>query len=211
MTGALDQVHRRRLNEFDILAADGQPVRWAANLLRGRGARLRERVYGPELVKRVCKAAAEEQVGVFLYGSTAEIVDLMRANLVKWYPRLRITGTRPSRFRDATPEEDRCDVRTINDSGAGIVLVGLGCPRQERWVSDHRGKINAVMLCVGAAFDFHAGTLPQAPAWMQRSGLEWFFRLLAEPRRLWKRYIFLNPLFLTLVGLQLFRQFRVRG
>ncbi|HWI41905.1 MAG TPA: WecB/TagA/CpsF family glycosyltransferase, partial [Verrucomicrobiae bacterium] len=114
------------------------------------------------------------------------------------YPRVRLAGVHVDRFRDATPEEDLEDIRKINESGAHIVLVGRGCPRQEIWVADHLGKINAVMMAVGAAFDFHAGTLRQAPPWMQKNGLEWLFRLMIEPRRLWKRYLVTNSHFLWL-------------
>jgi exopolysaccharide biosynthesis WecB/TagA/CpsF family protein len=204
MTGVLNRKHGQRLNSFHMLAPDGQPVRWALNWLGG-GERLRDRVYGPELTKRVCAAAAQHGIGVFLYGSRDEVVNGLADQLSRWSPDLHIAGLQPSRFREATSAEDQADVDTINRSGAGVVLVGLGCPLQERWAFEHLGRIQAVMLCVGAAFDFHAGYVPQAPPWMQRSGLEWLFRLWQEPRRLWRRYLLLNPLYLILLFLQVGR------
>lgn len=211
MTGVLDPRHGDCLNSFDLLAPDGQPVRWALNLLDRRAPRLADRVYGPELVRHVCAAAAHERVGVYLYGSTDATVHAMARQLQAWYPTLEIAGIRPSRFRDATPHEDEDDINAINASEAGIVLVGLGCPLQERWAYEHRERVEAVMLCVGAAFDFHAGRLRQAPGWMQRNGLEWLFRLWTEPWRLWRRYLLLNPAYVVLLALQLMGREPRRG
>ena len=202
--GATDPEIGRALAAFDVVTPDGQPVRWALNLLHRTG--LRDRVYGPNLMLRVCTAAEREGVGIYLYGSRPETLAKLRASLTERFPRLRIAGWRPSRFRADTPEEDADDVRTIVESGAGIVFVGLGCPRQERWAYLHRDRIPLPMLCVGAAFDFHAGTVRQAPGWMQARGLEWLFRLAVEPRRLWKRYLGYNPLFVALVARQLLTQ-----
>ena len=169
----------------------------------GAGERLEQRVYGPELTKAVCAEAAKEGVGVYLYGSRADVVHRLKERLTTMHPDLQVVGAQPSRFRPATLTEDVCDVDAINRSGAGVVLVGLGCPLQEQWAFEHLGRIKAVMICVGAAFDFHAGTLPQAPSWMQEKGLEWLFRLWQEPRRLWRRYLLLNPLYMTLLFLQI--------
>jgi N-acetylglucosaminyldiphosphoundecaprenol N-acetyl-beta-D-mannosaminyltransferase len=202
MTGVRDAEHGRRLNQFDMLAPDGQPVRWAANWLTP-GERLRERVRGPELTRRICAAAAREGITVYLYGSRPEVVETMATRLRASHPGLEIAGIRASRFRPATPAEDADDVEAINQSGAGVVFVGLGCPLQERWAYEHAGRVRAVLVCVGAAFDFLAGRLAQAPRWMQTIGLEWLFRLAQEPRRLWRRYAYYNPLFLGLVLLQL--------
>ena len=116
----------------------------------------------------------------------------------KNYQGINISGIHVDRFRDALIDEDMNDIKKINDSGAHIVLVGRGCPRQEEWVSNHIGKINCVMMAVGAAFDFHAGTVKQAPSWMQNNGLEWLFRLIQEPKRLWKRYFYTNSVFIYL-------------
>lgn len=201
MTGVSDAEHRARLNSFDVLAPDGQPVRWAMNLMRPKD-RLRDRVYGPDLTKILCEAASSQGVGVYFYGSTPHVIESLAQQLSEWYETLKIVGMRPSRFRDPTPEEDADDVADINSSGAGIVFVGLGCPRQEKWAWEHRDRIQSVLVCVGAAFDFHAGTVPQAPKWMQRIGMEWFFRLVREPRRLWRRYMILNPLYVILLLFQ---------
>jgi len=200
VTGALDPFHRFRLNHLDLAVPDGQPVRWVLNWLYG--AALPDRVYGPLLMLRVCERAADQGLPIYLYGSRRSTLEKLRGNLQERFPSVKIAGTRPSRFRRITPAEDRSVVNHIRDSGARIVFVGLGCPRQEVWLYEHRDALPMPLVAVGAAFDFHAGTVPQAPAWMQRAGLEWLFRLMREPRRLWKRYLTLNPLYLLLVLLQ---------
>jgi N-acetylglucosaminyldiphosphoundecaprenol N-acetyl-beta-D-mannosaminyltransferase len=186
-----------KVNKIDLIVPDGQPIRWALNFFYN--THLKDRVYGPALTLAVLKLAHEKKLSVYLYGSTEKTINLLSMNIKKWFPQLKICGVHVDRFRDATEEEDNEDIRKINTSGAHIVLVGRGCPRQEIWVSDHLGKINAAMMAVGAAFDFHAGIVKQAPPWMQRSGLEWFYRLLKEPKRLWKRYMITNSFFLYLV------------
>lgn len=200
MTGALDAVHRHRLNRLDLVVPDGQPVRWAMKWLYG--VRLPERVYGPELTLRICGRAAAEGVGIYLYGSTAAVLDRFSENLKLRFPALIISGGQPSRFRQLRAEEQIEIAETIKESGAGIVLVGLGCPRQETFVFENRDLLSMPLLAVGAAFDFHAGTVPQAPRWFQSHGLEWLFRFAQEPGRLWKRYVYLNPLYLMLVAMQ---------
>lgn len=194
MTGFLDSVHQRRLNGLDLVVPDGQPVRWGLSLLHKIS--LPDRVYGPELTLRLMSAAAEEQLPVFLYGSTEKTIKLLAERLCEKYPGLIIAGMEPSKFRRLTAIEQQEVVAQIKASGAKMVLVGLGCPRQETWVYEYRNKLAMPLIAVGAAFDFHAGLLPQAPAWMQRRGLEWLFRLIQEPKRLWRRYLFLNPLYL---------------
>jgi len=191
------------LSRLDLITPDGQPVRWAMNLLGAR--ELKERVYGPTLMLKVCERAAAKELPIFLYGSTQTVLDRLCRNLTSRFPRLIIAGLQADRFRDATPAEDSEDVWVIAESGARIVLVGRGCPRQERWVAAHLGKVQAPMLAVGAAFDFHAGTVPQAPRILQDYGLEWLFRLAHEPRRLWHRYLILNPLFVWSFSQQLIR------
>lgn len=190
MEAAHDPDFRRVVNEIDLVTPDGQPVRWAMNLLNGSG--IRNRVYGPELTWQVCGAAAEAGIGIYLYGSTHETCDKFVSAITTTWPGAKIEGVQPDRFRDATPEEDLEDIAQINASRAGIVLVGRGCPRQERWVHAHRGKVNAAMLAVGAAFDYHAGVLRRPPSLLQRLGLEWLWRLALEPRRLFKRYAVTN-------------------
>ncbi|WP_134684438.1 WecB/TagA/CpsF family glycosyltransferase [Brevibacillus migulae] len=194
MTGFMDKVHQRRLNGLDLIVPDGQPVRWGLRLLHNIS--LPDRVYGPELTLRVAKAAAEEQLPIYLYGSKQETIDLFEDNLKKKFPSIIIAGKEPSKFRRLDEQEKQEVIQRIKDSGAKLVFVGLGCPRQEVWIYEYRDYLPMPLLAVGAAFDFHAGTLPQAPAWMQARGLEWLFRLMQEPKRLWKRYVVLNPLYL---------------
>jgi N-acetylglucosaminyldiphosphoundecaprenol N-acetyl-beta-D-mannosaminyltransferase len=191
---------KEKINRFDIVAPDGQPVRWAMNLLYGTG--LADRVYGPEFMEILCAKAAERGIGIFLFGSYPHVVDNLRANLVRRFPKLHVLGAEPHPFRPLSPQEDDLLVKQINESGAGLVFLGLGCPLQEEFAYDHRKKIKAVQLCVGAAFDFHSGNKKKAPEWMQRRGLEWFYRLTQEPRRLWRRYLYTNSLFVYLIAKQ---------
>ncbi|GGR06735.1 WecB/TagA/CpsF family glycosyltransferase [Deinococcus ruber] len=200
MTGATDAEHARRLNGLDMVVPDGQPVRWALALLHGQ--RLPDRVYGPELTLRVLRGLAAAGLSVYLYGSTPEVLNRFIANIRHDLPTLKIAGSEASKFRRTTPEEQLEIAEHIRDSGANLVLVGLGCPRQEVWAFEYRDLIGVPLLAVGAAFDFHAGTLAQAPKSMQASGLEWLFRLTQEPKRLWRRYVLLNPMFLGWLALQ---------
>jgi N-acetylglucosaminyldiphosphoundecaprenol N-acetyl-beta-D-mannosaminyltransferase len=200
MTGVLDSQQRYRLNHLDLVVPDGQPVRWALNALHG--ARLPDRVYGPNLMLRVCAEAADQHLPVFFYGSTTAVLDRLTRNVEARFPRLEIAGARSSAFRRLSPAEKNAIQAEIRASGAAIVLVGLGCPRQETWAYEYRDALSMPILAVGAAFDFHAGSLSQAPSVLQRLGLEWAFRLAHEPRRLWRRYLFLNPSFLGLLALQ---------
>ena len=200
MTGVRDPQHKYRLNQFDLVCPDGQPVRWALNQLHGSG--LTDRVYGPELTLRLCQAAAERDVPVFLFGATEEMLTKFSDRLCQRFPKLVIAGKRASRFRTlSTAERDEL-ASQINASGAGLCFVGLGCPRQEVFAYEMRDRVQMPLVAVGAAFAFHAGLLSQAPPWMQRSGLEWFYRLTREPKRLWKRYSTTNPAFATLATLQ---------
>jgi N-acetylglucosaminyldiphosphoundecaprenol N-acetyl-beta-D-mannosaminyltransferase len=191
------------VNRLHLVAPDGQPVRWALNLLGA--SELKDRVYGPTLTLKVCERAAAEKLPIFLYGSRQSVLEDLSRNLKMKFPDLLIAGMQADRFRDATLLEDAEDIRRINQSGARIVFVGRGCPRQEKWVAAHLGRIHAVMIGVGAAFDFHAGTLPQAPKILQDYGLEWLYRLMHEPVRLWRRYIILNPLFVINFSRQFIR------
>lgn len=195
MTAVSDAQFRSAIERLDLVTPDGQPVRWALNLEIDDA--LPERVYGPELTERVCAAAAHEGLTVYLFGSTDATCQALATALEQRYPEIKIVGVQPDRFRDATPEEDAADVDKIVASGANVVLVGRGCPRQERWVADHLGRVPAAMLAVGAAFDYLAGTLTPPPAWMQRLGLEWVHRLWQEPGRLWRRYLVTNSQFLV--------------
>ncbi len=203
MTGALDRMHRARLNRLNLVTPDGQPVRWALNLLYRVG--LRDRVYGPELTARVCAAVEREGLPIYLYGSRQEVLSKLEENLKTRFPRLHIAGSRPSAFRQISPEEQKAMAADIRASGARVTLVGLGCPRQEVWVFENAALLSMPALAVGAAFDFHAGHVRQAPAMLQRAGFEWLFRLAVEPRRLWRRYVFLNPLYLGMLAAQAVR------
>ncbi len=184
----------RAIAAFDLVTPDGQPVRLALNLLHKAG--LGERVYGPTLMLRICEAAAADGVPVYFYGSTAEVVSALAAALASRIPGLLVAGAEPSLFRSPTAAESAALGERIRASGAGVVFVGLGCPRQELFAFEHRDTIGLPLICVGAAFDFHAGNKRQAPAWMQDHALEWLFRLWQEPRRLLRRYAVTNTVFL---------------
>ncbi len=194
MTGFMDRTHARRLNGLDLVLPDGQPVRWALSWLYNK--QLPDRVYGPNLTLKVAESLTKEGLSIYLYGSEAETLEKFAHNLAQLYPGLKIAGMEASKFRRLTEEERLELVERIKASGASAVFLGLGCPRQETWAYEYRNLLSIPILAVGAAFDFHAGTLPQAPKWMQDAGLEWFFRLIQEPKRLWQRYAILNPLYL---------------
>jgi N-acetylglucosaminyldiphosphoundecaprenol N-acetyl-beta-D-mannosaminyltransferase len=203
MTAVLDPEQRYRLNSYELLVPDGQPIRWALNWLHGAG--LKDRVYGPKLTLEVLSRAAEEQVPIYLYGSTSEVLEKFCQAISQRFPDLRIAGAEPSRFRRLTSSERESLIDRVRSSGAGILLAGLGCPRQEVFAYEMRHAVEMPVLAIGAAFPFIAGTLAQAPRWIQAAGLEWLFRLLHEPRRLWKRYVYLNPAYVLLVMLQRLR------
>lgn len=188
-----DQDFLRVVNEADMATPDGMPVAW---MLRRLGFREQQRISGANLMWRYSALAESRGDAVYFYGSTDATLSLLSARLRAAFPRLRIAGTYSPPFRALTAEEDAEDVARINESGAGAVFVGLGCPKQETWMAAHRGRIQAVMFGVGAAFEFHAGVINRAPLWMQNLGLEWLHRLCSEPRRLWKRYLVTNSLFI---------------
>lgn len=182
----------RVLAEADMVTPDGAPVAW---MLRKLGHPAQQRINGPDLMWRYCAEAAARGEAIYLYGGMPETLTRLQAVLAERFPYLRIAGAYSPPFRALTQEEDAGVVEAINSSGAGTVWVSLGCPKQERWMAAHRGRIQAVMIGVGAAFDYHAGTIKRAPLWMQRNGLEWLHRLCSEPRRLWRRYFVTNTLF----------------
>ena len=178
-------------------------MRWALNGLYQTG--LGDRVYGPTLMLRLCDRAAQTKLPIYLYGSRPEVLEALQNRLQKKFPALVIAGTKPSQFRQISDVEQDTVLKSIRDSGARIVFVGLGCPRQEIWAYEVRDRLGIPAIAVGAAFDFHAGLLPQAPTWMQRSGLEWLFRLIQEPKRLWQRYLVFNSLYVLGFNLQYLR------
>ena len=200
MTGVQDRAHNGRLNSFDLVTPDGQPVRWALNLVHG--AALTDRVYGPTLTLRVLERAAAEGLPIYLYGSTQPTLDRLVPALEAMFPALKIAGVEASKFRASQPGEPAEIAERIKASGARIVLVGLGCPRQEIFAYAMRPLLDMPLLAVGAAFDYHAGLLKNPPAWMQKYALEWLWRLGLEPKRLWRRYVLLNPAYLTRLAAQ---------
>ena len=187
---------REAVLNSSLTVPDGQPLVWAMNAL---GGDLSQRVYGPELMARYCERSAGSDVKMYLYGGRNQGALVQLAlNLRQRFPGVRIVGGYSPPFRDMTEEEDEAIVKEINRSHADVVWVGVGAPKQEKWMAAMRDRVHApVMVGVGAAFDFHAGLVPQAPNWMQAAGLEWLFRLAHEPRRLWRRYARYNPRFVT--------------
>jgi exopolysaccharide biosynthesis WecB/TagA/CpsF family protein len=200
MTGVADSEHRYRLNHLDLVTADGQPVRWALNSLHGTG--LPDRVYGPTLTTKLLGRAESTGLPVYFYGSSPDVLEGLVATLRRRWPALVVAGTQPSRFRSTTAEEKAETVRRITESGARLVFVGLGCPRQEVFCWEYRDAVGVPLLAVGAAFDYLAGTVSEPPALVQRWGLQWLYRLGQEPRRLWRRYVILNPQFVGRLVLQ---------
>lgn len=194
VTTGQDAEFRDVVTEADMATPDGAPVAW---MLRKLGFADQQRINGPDLMWRYCEDAARRNESIFLYGGTSETLAILQERLLAAFPGLQIAGSISPPFRSLSFEEDAADVERINASGAGTVWVSLGCPKQEKWMAAHRGRINAVMIGVGAAFDYHAGTIKRAPLWMQRRGLEWLHRLCSEPGRLWKRYLVTNTLFVV--------------
>jgi N-acetylglucosaminyldiphosphoundecaprenol N-acetyl-beta-D-mannosaminyltransferase len=187
-------------NRAGMVTPDGMPLVW---LTKAKGFNHVERVYGPDLMLAVCAKSEAEGYRHFFYGGAAYVPEKLASKLRQRFPKLEIVGTYSPPFRPLNADERSEIVQQINDAKPDIVWVGLSTPKQERWMSDFTPQLEvAVLIGVGAAFDFHAGLKPQAPYWMQRSGLEWLFRLMAEPHRLWKRYLVNNPAFVTLVALQ---------
>ncbi len=180
-------------NRSGLTTPDGMPMVWASHRA---GQRHVERVYGPDLMLALCEHAEARGWTSFFYGGKEGIPELLKEKLQGRYPGLKVVGTYSPPFRPLTAEEDDAVVQMINEAAPDLVWVGLSTPKQERWMADHVDRLNAAaLLGVGAAFDIHAGVLQQAPRWMQRSGLEWLYRLGREPRRLWKRYAVNNPRF----------------
>jgi N-acetylglucosaminyldiphosphoundecaprenol N-acetyl-beta-D-mannosaminyltransferase len=189
------------VNAADLVTPDGMPLVW---MLRRLGYPEQGRVYGPELTQKLIEAIAALEIAIGFYGGTVETLQKLTAIFKKEFPNLKIAYSYSPPFRSMTAEEDETIIRTINASGTKILFIGLGCPKQERWMAAHRGQIRAVMLGVGAAFDYYSGNKRQAPVWMQKNGLEWLFRFYHEPTRLWRRYFYHNPRFLVLALIQLF-------
>ena len=203
MTGFADEEYRRITNMSAYSVPDGQPVRWAMRLL---GAKEQERVRGPSLMKAVCDRGRGPGLRHYLYGASPAALEALVVALESAYPGIQIAGAESPPFRPLSDEETRAAVERINASGAHVLWVGLGAPKQEFWMWNQRDKVKPLMLGIGAAFDLLAGKIPEAPRWMQAIGMEWLFRLVREPRRLWRRYAFNNPAFVVLFTLQLLRR-----
>lgn len=192
----------RAIDGADLALPDGMPVAW---MMRRLGVAQQPRIDGPDFTWAGCALAERQGIAVYFYGSKAATLRALHRRIEAAFPRLRIAGMESPPFRAMRPEEDEEAIARIAASGAGLLFVGLGCPKQELWMAARRGRIPAVMAGVGAAFDFHAGVVPRAPLWMQRHGIEWLHRLGSEPSRLWRRYLVTNTLFTLGAAAQLLR------
>lgn len=202
ITESQDDARLKQINNAaGMVTPDGMPLVWVSRLMGQKHVR---RVYGPDLLLAACQRSLETGWSHYFYGGAEGVAEKLVERLSARFPGLKVAGLESPPFHALNPAEDRAAVERINASRADIVWVGLGAPKQEYWMADHVGRISApVIIGVGAAFDFHAGVKKQAPLWMQRSGLEWLYRLVSEPGRLWKRYLRNNPLFVWLILLQL--------
>ena len=196
------QAYAEILNNSALVTPDGMPLVWALRLL---GIKKQTRVYGPDLMLAWCDRAAQLGIPIYLYGGKPTTLARLEHNLKQKFPQLIIAGSYAPPFRPLTATEEAEDIERIHASGAKVVFVGLGCPKQEQWMARCQGRLQAVMVGVGAAFSFHSGEVSQAPRWLMKLGFEWLYRLMQEPRRLWRRYLINNPLFLVLLSLQLLK------
>lgn len=183
----------RALNNADIVTPDGMPLVWA---LKKVGFKKQNRVDGPKLMEKLCDIAATKQYKVFLYGSTEDTLNQLEDKLLERYKTIKIVGKISPPFREVTEQENNDMITAINQSKADLVFVGLGCPKQEIWMAENSNKINSILLGVGAAFDFIAGKQKRPHYIIQSIGLEWLYRLISEPKRLWKRYLYNNPIYI---------------
>jgi N-acetylglucosaminyldiphosphoundecaprenol N-acetyl-beta-D-mannosaminyltransferase len=200
VTASRDMAFAWVLAKADMATPDGAPVAW---MIRKLATQSQQRISGPDLMWRYFAQAESRGESIYLYGGTDRTLELLCQRLSVSFPSLGIAGAESPPFRALSKEEDEAAITRINGSNAGTVWVSLGCPKQEQWMAVHRSRINAVMVGVGAAFDFHAGTIARAPQWMQDNGLEWLHRLCSEPRRLWRRYLVTNTLFILGASKQL--------
>ncbi len=202
MTAYWNQAYRQVVNNAALVTPDGMPLVWALRLLGQQNA---TRVYGPDLMLAWCQRASDMQLSIYLYGGTEAMLQKLQQKLRSQFPQLIIAGAYAPPFREMTPAEEAKDIDRINASGAKVVFVALGCPKQEYWMARQQSQIHGVMIGVGAAFAFHSGEVKQAPRWIMAVGLEWLYRFAVEPKRLWKRYLINNPVFIMLFGLQLLK------
>lgn len=202
MTAYWQPDYAQVVNGALLVTPDGMPLVLG---LRRLGIPDQSRVYGPDLMLAWCDRAAQIGSPIYLYGGTALTLTKLQANLLAQFPGLIIAGAYAPPFRSLTPDEAAADRDRIQASGAEVVFVALGCPKQEIWMAQQQGELDAILIGVGAAFAFHSGEVSQAPRWMMALSLEWLYRLVTEPRRLWKRYLINNPAFVLLFGWQLLR------
>lgn len=195
VTATEDLQLAKALARSDMVLPDGAPIAW---MLRRNGYPHQTRIAGPDLMIQICEGLDGKDISIFLFGSTPEILHRLESNLRKRNPALNVAGCLSPKYGEWSNEEQSSYIDTINQSGAGIIFVGLGCPKQETWMLNNRDKIHGVLLGVGAAFDFHAETVKRAPLILQQLGLEWLHRLISEPRRLWRRYLVTNTRFIIL-------------
>ncbi len=200
MSGYWSADYQKILDQALLVTPDGMPLVWGLRIL---GIQKQTRVYGPDLMLACCQRCELMGIPIFLYGSTISTLDKLQKNLISTFPKLIVAGMLSPPFHPLSAQEEDLLCQKIIASGAKIVFVGLGCPKQEQWMSRQQGKLDAILLGVGAAFRFHAHEVSQAPRWVMSLGLEWFYRFLMEPRRLWKRYLINNPAFLLLFTKQL--------
>jgi N-acetylglucosaminyldiphosphoundecaprenol N-acetyl-beta-D-mannosaminyltransferase len=193
------------LRTADMVTPDGMPLVW---MLRFLGAVNQDRVAGLDVLEGLCKLAIQDDVSVYFLGSQSFILAKMRARLEQEFPQLKIAGMSPLPFRPLTDAEDEALIKSVNRSGAGLVFVSLGCPKQELWMAQHKGQIAAVMVGLGGAFPVYAGIQKRASSFIRHAGLEWFYRLIQEPQRLWKRYATTIPIFLWLAAKQICAELR---
>ena len=208
MMGYWNPDYQKIINQAALVTPDGMPLVWGLRLL---GLKKQSRVYGPDLMLAWCDRASQQGIPIFFYGGTNIMLNKLEKNLTKQFPNLIIAGSYSPPFRPLMEAEETRDRQRIESSGAKVVFVGLGCPKQEEWMARQQGKLAAVMIGVGAAFSFHSGEVSQSPRWMMRLGLEWLYRLTREPRRLWRRYLINNPSFLLLFGGQLVKYWSNRN
>lgn len=195
MTAYWDKSYATILHQASLVTPDGMPLVWALRLL---GISKQTRVYGPDLMGYWCQRSGQLGFPLYLYGGTSEMLKILQTTLPEQFPGLRIVGTNAPPFRSLSLVEEARDVEEINASGAKVVLVALGCPKQEFWMARQRKSLKAIAIGVGAAFSFYSNTVSQAPRWVMALGLEWLYRLTQEPRRLWQRYLINNPTFIIL-------------
>ena len=190
----------KKVNAANLIIPDGMPLVW---MQRRQGRREAQRVRANDLMIALCGHAAKNGLSIGFYGGKQEVIDAIKARAESEFPDLRIVYAFSPPFRPLTGEEDAAIVGEINATSPDILFVGLGCPKQENWMASHRNKLKCVLLGVGASFDFYAGNVRECPGWISRLGLEWLFRLTQEPKRLWRRYLILNPRFMVLAAMQL--------